>query len=340
MLLHEALSISSFENKMNRLLQNWWIGIILAVLGFLFSILLVDKIGFSRSLKIKPLYTADFEVPVGPYFYLDAWNFELSKPVLYHGLGDSIEHARAADILFIGNSRTQLGIREEFIVPLAQQHGLKVFSLGSGHAERVGFAMEVIKKHDLRPKVVVILGGSHVYHHSYSDVAKAAIELTRWDAQKLWLETALSWNFRYRLHRIVPKLGLLGHGISSGYIMYRSEVTGWWKPARALGGRFKTSYSEKPAKYRRALKVATRVQRQLQRRGSLLVTGVVPYRNTDYRHLELLKEKLDIPFVHPGLQLETADGSHLNYHSARQYTHAFWEIFIRLPEVRQRLSLE
>ena len=88
--------------------------------------------------------------------------------MLYHDLGDSITNARAADIIFIGNSPIQLGIREEFIVPLAKQNNQKIFSLGSGHAESVGFAIDVIKKHNLKPKVMVILAGAHAYSKQVS----------------------------------------------------------------------------------------------------------------------------------------------------------------------------
>ncbi len=309
----------------------------LLLLGFTLTILtsrMVDQLGSPR---IRVFHTPDLNIPRGPYFYLDAWNFELSQPVLYHDLGQSISNARQADVIFIGNSRLQLGIREEYIVPLASEHNLKVFSIGSGHAEGVKFAFDVIRKHDLKPKVVVILAGAHAYSGRVSGVARATLEMSRWQAQKLRMETALSWNVRYRLHRLIPRVGILNNRITSRYALYRSELTGWWKPALEPQGAFPTSYSDKPGNHDNILDFVSEINAYLGQQGSLLVTGVIPYRNTSFTNLSYLEERLDIPFVETGLQLETSDGSHLNPDSAKRFTDAFWRGFIALPKVRERL---
>jgi hypothetical protein len=316
---------------------NDYLKLAVLVLSFVATVYSLRNLSFPEYTRIQTHYTPDLTIPVGPYFYLDGWNFELSQPVLYHGLGDSISNARAADIIFVGNSRVQLGIREEFIVPLAEQHGLKVFSIGSGHAESVGFAIDVIKKHELKPKVVVILAGAHAYSDRVSAVAKATLKMSRWEAWKLSKETAFSWNVRYRLHDFIPRIGLFGNRITSRYALYRSELTGWWKPALEPHGTYKTSYKKEDENYERTLKYVSKVRTYLAGQGILLVTGVIPYRQTSYKHLAFLKEHLDIPFVHPGLELETTDSSHLNLESAKIFTSAFWREFIKLPRVRKKL---
>ncbi len=314
-----------------------WKGPVLLLLGFLLTNLVLQKIVQLEFIRAHVFHTPNLEMPRGPYFYLDAWNFELSQPVLYHDLGQSISNARRADIILIGNSRLQLGIREEFIVPLARERDLRVFSIGSGHAEGVRFAFDVIRKHKLTPKVVVILAGAHAYKGRVSGVARATMEMDRWQAQKLPMETALSWNVRYRLHRVIPRVGILNNRITSRYALFRFELTGWWKPALEPQGAYPTSYSDKPENHERILDFVSEVKSYLGEQGTLLVTGVIPYRNTSYTHLSYFKERLDIPFVNTGLQLETSDGSHLNLASAKRFTQAFWREFVALPEVQDKL---
>lgn len=311
------------------------------IAAFGLSIQTLSNIQYPKYLKVRVLYTPEFEVPGTSYFYTDAWNFELSQPVLYHNLGASIGNAKKADIIFIGNSRTQLGVREEFIVPLAREYELKVFSIGSGHSEGVAFALDLIRKHDLKPKIFVIFGGSHIYHGGYSKVAEATKRMSRWDAAKLWGETAMSWNLRYRLHSVVPKLDIYGRGITSRYIMYRSVVTGWWKPAIEQPGAYETSYNESEADYSRILPLARVIKSELDERGSLLVASVIPYTGTDDQYLQYLNTELNILYVHPRLtDLKTADGSHLNRTSAERFTKAFWKEFVNKPEVKQILGIE
>jgi len=314
-------------------------GVVLTLLTCVATLFFFPKIPFPKEQKIRVLNTYDFIDPGPSYFYDNAWGFELSQPVLYHDLGESIKNARKADILFIGSSRLQLGIREEFILPLAEKADVRVFSLGSGHSEGAAFPLDLIRKHDLKPKVVIVFGGSGVFRGKYSGVAAQTKRMTRWDAIKIWWETAVSWNIRYRLHRFLSKIDVTGRGISSRYVVYRSEFSGWWKPGRERHANYKTSYRKRPGKYEPLLPFATEFKSEMDKRGILMISSVIPYRDTDDQHLPFLKDKLNISYVHPRLQLETADGSHLNLESAERFTNAFWKEFIALPEVRHALGL-
>src|SRR4051812_46469023 len=60
-----------------------------------------------------------FEIPKDDSFFIASAGDELSQTVLYHDLGESIRHAREADILVVGDSRAQMGLREDVIVPAA-----------------------------------------------------------------------------------------------------------------------------------------------------------------------------------------------------------------------------
>jgi len=165
--------------------------------------------------------------------------------------------------------------------------------------------------------------------------------MSRWDAVKLWGETAASWNLRYRLHRVIPKVDIFGRGITSRYVIYRSELTGWWKPAIERNGAYPTSYSEGADAYPRILPLVNEIKQELNQRGSLFIASVIPYRQTDDRYLHHLEKERNISVVHLRLDdLETADGSHLNRRSAERFTNIFWREFIALPEVRERLGFD
>lgn len=97
--------------------------------------------------------------PLKPYlsdgqWYL-AWERRIGHrdhEVLFYGIGESIDHAKRADILFLGNSRTQFGFSSEVLTEFFASRGLRFFNLSFGHGEMDAFPLLLIKKFDLRPK--------------------------------------------------------------------------------------------------------------------------------------------------------------------------------------------
>jgi hypothetical protein len=282
-----------------------------------------------------------FEAPGDDSFFVYSTGDELSHVVLFHALGDSIENARRADVLFVGNSRMQAGLREEVIVPAAEKLGVHPFSLATGHAERVGFALALIRKYDLHPKVVVAVGGPNYYREGVSGRAAAAMKLTRWQAWKEWTEASSAWGFERIVHSWLPKIDWSGHDLTSGWIIYRSSRTGWWRPALEPGGSYPVKLAREDDNYEWLLPQARELKKELDSRGAVLVLTMVPYGATRSGHIPYLSSELDVPAVLPSFEsLSTSDGSHLNRESAARYSKAFWDQFIALPAVRQRLSLD
>ena len=73
---------------------------------------------------------------------------------------------------------------------------------------------------------------------------------------------------------------------------------------------------------------------------ALIILSIVPYGRFQTGHLDLLAQDLDVSVVYPRVSdLETFDGSHLSRESALRYGEEFWDVFINLPEVREKLSL-
>lgn len=311
------------------------------VLSFTAAVIVLPQLPAGKGHRTPAHKMPEFEVPPDAFF-ISSTGDELSQMVLYHGLGDSIAHARQADILFVGDSRMPLGLREEVIVPEAGKLGLRVFSLGCGHVEKVRFALDLIRKHDLRPKLVVVAGGSHIFFEGLSEPAEQAEKLTRWQAWKAWTEAEGAWAIQQRLHSWLPKIDWFGPGLSFPWIIYRSSRTGWWLPVREPNGSYPVRFDkEAPSYYERSLPLARELKEELDRRGAGLVLTVVPYGNTRFGHLPYLARELGVPTVVPSFDgLFTSDGSHLNRASAERYSKLFWSQFIALPQVRGKLALD
>lgn len=297
----------------------------------------------------KPLLattTPAFDFPEDPTsIFLNNMHNELSQPLLYHRIGPSIDRARNTDILFFGNSRAQLGLREEFILPLAKQRGLDVFSVACGNAEGGGFLLELIRKHDLRPKVLVLSGEPETFQLRMSPRAKHAMQLSRWQARQEVFEGRAAWEIRRRLHRRLPKLDPWDPPTFDRWVeIYRSQATGWWQPVWERGSRYEFEYPKEieGEKFERTHDFMEQLTEELDKRGTLLVITAVPWgRNSRFAHLPYLGGRYDIPVVPPLLAdgMATLDGSHLDRPSAQRASRVFWSRFLHLPPVRERLGL-
>ena len=308
--------------------------------GFLVATYLLPRLPLGPEASPRLLDVPPFEVPSDSFFVESAGD-DLSQMVLWHGLGDSIENARRADILFVGDSRMPVGLREEVIVPAASALGLRVFSLACGHVERVRFALELIRKHDLRPKIVVVVGGPHVFRDLWSAPADQARSMTRWQAWAAWVEADARWRLQRWLHSWLPKIDWFDHDLTSPWILYRSTRTGWLLPVVEPSSSIPIGARPEDPSYAALLPLARELKQELDQRGAELVLSVVPYGDTRTGHLPFLAQELGVPVVLPSFDgMFTADGSHLDRSSARSYAKIFWSQFLALPEVRKKLSLD
>jgi len=90
--------------------------------------------------------------------YCNSTNYgDYEHGALYYGLEPGVvENMRAAQVLFLGNSRTQAAFSTEAMRSYFRQQGLRFFVLGFGYDEFSPFALALIRKWHLRPRVVVV----------------------------------------------------------------------------------------------------------------------------------------------------------------------------------------
>ena len=325
-------------------MRNWTLGslgLTLFIGSFLLCSALLPRLALRNGQPAEAVSIPGFPDQGGDAFFVSNGSQELSHIALYHEIGASIENARKADILFFGNSRQQLGLREEVIAAQANTLGLRAFSIAVGHADKTRFALDIIRKHDLRPRIVVASGGPFIFTDGLSPWAQEVLAMSRWEALKRFWERSAAWQARSRLHRYLPRLDYFVSGGRYPWIHYRSTQTGWWRNALEPDRRFPVTFQPERESYRHTLPMARELHEELAQRGALLVLTMVPYHNTRSGHLSYLSRELGVPYVLPSFDgLVTADGSHLTRESARRISEEFWQLFIGLDEVRERLSLD
>lgn len=313
----------------------------LLVAGFLVGVWALPSLELREGGYPRPWFFPVHEKPGDDSFFVLTNRNELSQVVLYHDFGRSIENARAADVLFLGNSRMPLGLREEFLVPRMEELGIKAFSLACGHAEGLLFGLDLIRKHDLRPKLVVAVGGPHFYRDKRSEHAQAVVEMSRFDGWKEWVESKAGWQLQGLIHTRIPRLDYLNQSLHSKWLVYRSERTGWWRPVLEPNKRIPTGYGPEATDYSHLLGLAREFAAEMQRRDSQVLLTLVPGSATQIAFLPYFEEQLNLPYILPQAEgLILNDGAHLTRESSETFTQAFWELFIQHPSVRSALELD
>ena len=79
----------------------------------------------------------------------------LDSDIYFHGIGRSIEHARAADLLFLGTSRVVFGLNWRVFDAFAQKHQVGMFNMGFAGVMSANFSRMLIHRWDLKPRLWV-----------------------------------------------------------------------------------------------------------------------------------------------------------------------------------------
>jgi hypothetical protein len=162
------------------------------------------------------------------YFNLEL-NFEIQdQEIFYHDIGQSIESARQADIIFLGWSKLLFALDWRQFGEFEERHRLKMFNMGFAGISSGEFSLRVIQKWGLHPKIWVINADRDLRDHQAgffylmlfggprgsSDIRKV-VHYSRLRAYK----NVVGRNVRWRLKN--------PFGLPQAY-SYRSARTGNW----------------------------------------------------------------------------------------------------------------
>jgi len=228
-------------------------------------------------------------------------------------------------VLFVGTSRMMFALRSRVMTPWAAANGIKYYALGFGHRDGDQWVLEIIRRHDLRPKLVVA-NVDGFFGQPRSAWANRVRRDSRFGAMKVQLEGELGHEARRAIHRIIPNwidlYGRPGFPFGNEFIAYRSRDNGVWRispwpepsmdaPAGDFGA---GSVGERIAGPAQAFKA------ELDRRGAQLILTHVPTPDRSGGNPVALGALLNVPVVAMDVDgLTSHDGSHLSEESA-----VFW----------------
>jgi len=278
---------------------------------------------------------AQAERPLGDDHYL-AGDIagQVDHHVLYFGLDDvASRHLQTADVLFLGNSRLMFALRPEVLGPEFAALGLSYYALGFGSREADRFPLAILRKFDLRPRVVVV-NADGFFIRWLSAWAEAVNRDTPFAARKLRLEAEASHRARQALHVVAPHwlsiFGRPGLGQARGFNIYRSRIDGTWEisPWPSATSTFAPPPAAGPAIGRGERAAALAFKAEMDRRGITLILTRVPTPEPHggagpARFAELLKVPLVLAEP-PGLT--SADHSHLDAPSAFDWSREFMAV--------------
>src|SRR5215475_10358059 len=93
----------------------------------------------------------------GAWYY----NYEVGltiqdQDIFFHGIGHSIDNARQADIIFLGQSTLIYGLDWRLFDEFELKHHLRMFNMGFAGVDSGEFSRRIIRKFDLQPKLWII----------------------------------------------------------------------------------------------------------------------------------------------------------------------------------------
>jgi hypothetical protein len=258
--------------------------------------------------------------------YLPCSREALDYYYFYYDLGPFIENARKANILFIGNSRIQHAFPADVLAAYRQKTGKKPFNMGFGNIESMPFPLNLLRKYDLKPPIVVV-NGDGFFNHAPSPWVKEVERIGKTRAQmKLW-ECEISFSIGQKLNRVYPSFMAGRH---DSYVLrnviYGSWFTGNWEPDQKIAV---VPNKPKEAEFGDATKIAEDFKREVESKGSkLILTWIptnIPINGRD--QIQELARKMGVRFISPELaNLTLLEGNHLSPESAKRFSAAFFEM--------------
>lgn len=256
---------------------------------------------------------------------------QVDHHVLFFGLDpDAHARLRTADVLFVGNSRLMFALRPAVLRPAFGALGQSYYALGFGFREADRFPLAIIRRFDLRPRVVVV-NADGFFGGGLSAWAEVVNRDTAFAARKLRWEAETAHDVRRAVHIVAPNwlalFGRPGLGHARELNMYRSRFDGTWQvsPWTESHSAFTPLPLDGPPLSRGEIAAARAFKAEMDARGTRIVLTRVPTPAPHggagpARFAELLQAPLVVVDA-PGLT--SGDHSHLDPASAHDWSRAF-----------------
>jgi len=238
----------------------------------------------------------------------------------------AVSNASSADVLFLGNSRMQIGMSTDVVRDWFDNRAVDFFLLGFTHGENQMFAEPLLQK--LAPEAgVYIINVDGFFEEELKgpadDVINNPLSRNRYEQKQTW--QAVHRNICNRMPAFCRNevtyirsmdtgaMQILGNSPDAESAIIRPLLSG--------------DYSIDQEQVEDSLLQARRFLRGLPGSPNCLILTNVPNSDTSAGTALALAEDLDLPIVAPHTEdLATFDGSHLTHESALSWSMAFVEL--------------
>lgn len=272
------------------------------------------------------------------------------RDILYHGIGQSIERARQADIILLGHSMVLWAFDPAQLRAFERKHGVKIYNMGSAGDASGEFLRRVVTRWQLHPKLWLLNAddkGGSFFDVKLEDQglsgSGSAVQVVRHG----WLKgyaTVATRNIRWRIQQYLA--ARLPAGIKSvvlpgpGLQLWRNIDTGDWyldrmpnylaplhNPAITL-----TRDQNCPTSPDEIEKAKT-FTASIGGRSALML---IPYWGFCALRVQQIAQALDLDVMIPSKTAYTSGdgGGHLDRDGARAFTADFLSELERLPSFR------
>ena len=263
--------------------------------------------------------------------YCDAGNYaDYEHGAFWFGLEPAAsQYAKDADVLFLGNSRLQVGFSTAATADWFSHASAKYYLLGFSYFENALFAEALLEK--LRPRAPVFV----INVDDFFDLSETEPVKSIWGDPQA--EGRYKWKrFWQSIHKPVCKT--FGRLCGSHVETYRSRETGAYE--------MRTPRDVTPVSYdedvdRSVVDADTAAAIDFLKRfaqGRCVILTVVPSVKTKIGKANAIAKGLGAHLVTPGILegLKTKDGYHLDQESAERWSEAFFQV--SGPEIRSCLE--
>jgi hypothetical protein len=244
---------------------------------------------------------------------------QLDHHILWNGIGASIENARRADVIFVGNSTLGFALPDHEVRAFEKRSRLSAFSLALP-AEAAGFTLALIEKFDLRPRVVVA-NVPGFFEGLEGPFAKRARGDGAWTGRTMLWEERLAATVWPVASRLLPSFVMP----RSSSTLVRSSTHGTWKPQGFPNRR--VPVSTRPATPAWDHEAALRFRDALTARGTQLVLMCVPTASDQCSttSIQPVARALGVQAVCPRMDapLWMVDTAHMRQLSGKRFAQAF-----------------
>jgi len=247
------------------------------------------------------------------------------------------QHAAAADVLFIGNSRLQFGFSAPALGRWFSANNLKYYLVGFSHFENSTFLGPLLRGLHPRARAYVI----NVDDFFVDNVTDPGNDVMHGLNTRARYETKRTWQ---TVHRIVCtwQPSLCGDAIT----FYRQRETGEWQQGWAAARHQVLEPTDPPVDYESVARMKPIAERFISDLGvdrSCVFLTLVPAAkpvSTNRATASALAQELGLDLISPPLEgLRTFDdGCHLDADSAERFVRAFLEI--SGPRMQRCLGLD